>query len=425
MNVSKKLSSLALAALLPAAALAQADAPKPTVTVYGTINVNLQSTEATGATVPAGDIKSRMMLSNDSSNIGVRASIKVNDMIGGVAQCETSAAVSGISPSSLCNRNSRVGLTGDWGTLFFGNWDTPYKASAYGTKADDPFGNTDVYDAAALMTSPGVNTKAGAFVAAIPSSPATSVTSFSLRAQNSVVYHSPKWNGLSGKIAYSVDQFKSNNDAHIDPSLLSLVVNYEWNALSVFATYEMHKDAFGLNVLSAANGGTPAFGTAAVPRHTTDSGIRGGAGYELVSPAGATTLGVQVEQLTYTQDGATVAGTPKEYSRMAYQVALKHRYQEHEFRARFNSNDKGSVKLFNLATPAGATDGAGATMLTVGYAYYFTPALQGYAYYAKINNDKFAQYAFATGGYFSATAAPQVAAGADPQAIGIGARFAF
>jgi predicted porin len=417
MNISKKLSMLALAGLLPAAALAQAT---PAVTVYGTINVNVQSTEAGGATTPAQNVKSRMMLSNDSSNIGVRASLKVSDMLGGVGQCETTAAVSGIGASGICNRNSRVGLTGDWGTLFFGNWDTPYKASAYGTKADDPFGNTDVYDAAALMTSAGGNTKAGAFVAAIPSTPATSVASFSLRAQNSVAYHSPKWNGLSGKLQYSVDQYKSNLDAHIDPSLLSLVVNYEWTGLSVFAAYETHKDAFGLVAL----GGSAAFGTAAVPRHTTDTGLRAGAGYELATAAGTTTVGAQVEQLSYTQAGATVAGTLKEYNRLAYQVGVKHRYQEHEFRLRFNSNDKGTAKLFNLATPAGATDGLGATMLTVGYAYYIAPALQVYGYYAKITNARFAQYAFATGGYYSA-AGVAVPVGADPSALGLGARFAF
>jgi predicted porin len=423
MNISRKISLLALVGLLPAAALAQAaEAPKASVTVYGTLNLNMQSTDATGATTATQDVKSRMALSNDSSNIGVRAALKINDMIGGVAQCETTAAVSGISTSTLCSRNSRLGLTGDWGTLFFGNWDTPYKAAAYGTKADDPFGNTDVYDAAGLMTSPGFNVKTGAYVAATPTA-TTGVANFTVRAQNSVAYHSPKFMGLSAKLQYAVDMFK-NPTGTVDPSLFSAVLNYEWQGLSIFATYESHADGFGVAYINTGTAGAAARqlgATAAntVAAHSTDTGLRLGAGYELATGAGATTLGVVYEQLTYEQSSA-VAGALKKYTRPAYQVGLKHRYGDHELRFRYNMNDKGTA---TVAGGTGNTDGYGATMLTVGYAYYIAPSLQVYGYYAKITNERLAQYTFGTGG------APDVAgktpAGADPSAIGLGARFAF
>jgi predicted porin len=444
MNIGRKISILALTGLLPVAAMAQmamaqaADAPKAaeapkaveaaksSVTVYGTLNLNMQSTEATGSTTtPAtSDVKSRMALSNDSSNIGVRASLKVNDMIGGVAQCETTAAVSGVGTSPICNRNSRLGLTGDWGALFYGNWDTPYKAAAYGTKADDPFGNTDVYDAAGLMTSPGFSTKTGSYLAATPATGATTggVATFTIRAQNSVAYHSPKFMGLSAKLQYAVDMYK-NNTGTIDPSLFSAVLNYEIGPASVFATYEVHNDGYGL---VAINGGTARqfgatvannVGTTAAAAHSNDTGLRAGAGYELVSPAGATTLGVVVEQLSYRQ-AAAPTGAVYEYKRLGWMVGLKHRYEDHELRFRYNSNEKGDVKIAN---GTGSTVGYGATMLTVGYAYYIAPSLQVYGYYAKITNERLAQYTFGTGGDMP-TVMP---AGADPSAIGLGARYAF
>jgi predicted porin len=231
MNVRRSLSILALAGLLPVTALAQAtepakaaEPPKATVTVYGTVNLNMQLTEAKGSTAsPAtNDVDSRMALSNDSSNIGVRAALKITDMVGGVAQCETSANISGINGAGICNRNSRIGLTGNWGTLFFGNWDTPYKAAAYGTKADDPFGNTDVYDAASLMTSPGFQVQTGAYSTASN----TTIMRFTIRAQNSVAYHSPKWNGLSAKLQYVADMYKNNTGTQ-DPTLFSGVLNFD------------------------------------------------------------------------------------------------------------------------------------------------------------------------------------------------------
>jgi predicted porin len=421
MNLTRKLTILALAALIPAAALAQAaEAPKTSVTVYGTFNLNMQSTEATGATTtPAtNDVKSRLALSNDSSNVGVRAALKISDMIGGVAQCETSANVSGINGAGICNRNSRVGLTGDWGTLFYGNWDTPYKAATYGTKADDPFGNTDVYDAAGLMTSPGFNTTTGAYSTAAN----TTVTRFTIRGQNSVAYHSPRFMGLSGKLQYVADMYKNATGTQ-DPSLFSAVLNFEWGGLSVFGTYETHADGFGVVGFNGAArnfGATVAntAGSATAALHTTDTGLRFGAGYELNSPVGATTLNGAFEQLTYEQSNAPT-GALKKYTRNAYQIGLKHRFGDHELRFRYNANDKGTATVVG---GTGNTDGYGATMVTAGYAYYIAPSLQVYGYYAKITNERLAQYTFGTGGAPTVTT---VAAGADPSAIGLGARFAF
>jgi predicted porin len=424
MNVRQKLSLAALCISLPALATAQAAAPaapaapaaapKASVTVYGTLNVNLQTTMAKGATAPANSVQARNAVSVDSSNIGVKASAEVAHGLTAVAQCETSAAVDGIGPAGICGRNSRVGLSSAFGTLFLGNWDAPYKAAAYGTKADDPFGNTDVYGFQSLMGGPGFNYKSGGWATAADSK----IAGFDIRASNSVGYHSPKLSGASVKLQYSANEF-ADKTATNNPELASVVVNYEWQGLSVLAAYERHWDGNGLVGIGAL--GT--FGSTAanaVGASTSDSAWRVGAGYELASPAGATTVGVVVDSQTFQQDKAAT-GALTEYKRLAWQIAAKHRYENHEVRARFNSAGEGDCEVAGTGTCD--TADYGATQLTLGYAYHLAKSTQAYVSYTKINNADKAQYTLTIGG--SGPVSGSTPAGADPQALGLGIRYAF
>jgi predicted porin len=312
-----------------------------------------------------------------------------------------------------------VGLTGAWGTLFYGNWDTPYKGAAYGTKADDPFGNTDVYDAAGIITSPGFNTKTAAYSTASN----TSVRSFTIRAQNAVAYHSPTWNGLSAKVHYTTNEFK-NNDGTQNPELYSAALNYDTGKLlpvgcSVFGAWEQHKDGYGLvSIGGVGRFGATAANTAAA--HTTDTGLRFGLGCEYKMDAAAVTLGGVYELLTYEQSAA-VAGALSKYERSAWQVGGKARFGPHELRARYSMADKGKATIVGGA--ASNTDKYGASMLAVGYAYNFTSQFNVYLYYAAISNEDNAQYTFGTGG--AAAVAGATPAGADPSAVGLGFYLAF
>jgi len=418
----------ALAALPVASTPLAADPPKATASVYGTLNVNLQTTKATGAAAgAAANVKERLAVSVDSSNVGVRGAITLNEWIGGVAQCETGANVDGIAGAALCNRNSRVGLTGLWGTFFYGNWDTPYKTAAWNTKADDPFGNTDVHDAASIITSPGFSTTTGPYSTAS----STAITRFSVRGQNAVAYHSPNWMGLSGKVHYTINEFKNPSGTQ-SPELFSAGLNWESGKFtapvpcSVFVTIEQHKDGYGLvgmNGTARAFGATVAntAGTATAALHTTDTGLRGGLGCGYDWDGGSASLGGVYEQLVYEQNGAP-AGALKEYKRNAWQVGGKARFSNHEIRARYSVADKGSATIAGGA--ASNTDGYGASMLALGYGYYIVPdALQAYLFYTQISNDRNAQYTFGTAG--ATTVTTPTPAGADPFAVGLGLRLAF
>jgi predicted porin len=390
------------------------------VTVYGTLNANFQATQAKGATNPAQDVASRWMVSVDSSNIGFRGGLSVNQWIGAIYQCETGVAANGLSGATLCNRNSMVGVSGSWGRLFLGNWDTPFKAVATGTKADDPFLSTDVYGFNAIMGSPGFNYRTSAWV----TSSSTPIAGFDIRASNTVAFQSAPWKGLSLKLTYAANGFKNASGSQ-DPNLYSAAVNWEYGPFSVMAAYERHDDGFALVAINpsagAAFGSTAAntAGTATAANSTVDTAWRAGAGYQLDSPIGATTVGVLADELLLKQARAA-AGAVTQYRRLAWQVALKHRAGDHELRARFDKAEAGSCSLNG---PACSADGYGATHVSVGYAYYVAPSFQTYLSFTKITNQRNAQYTFSIGG--SPTISGTTPKGADPEALGLGVRYAF
>ncbi len=427
----RKLFAAALASL-PLATLAQTAPPAepaaapaapaaPAIQLYGTLNVNTQYTGAESATVKAEDVKYRFAVSTDSTNIGVRGTLDLSAGYKGVYQCETSAALDGEGVSGICNRNRRVGLTAGWGTLFFGNWDTPMKNGHYGTKADDVFGNTDVFGFQGIMGSPGFGVKTSAFNS---SSANATTASFDQRAANTVGYWSPKFSGLGVRVQYSVDEF-ANANGTVRPQLLGAGVNYDMGPLSIVATAEYHEDAFGLSVINP--------GTTASPGNTgkqasKDLGWRLAAGYDL--PLGVGTLNVMgmFEQLSYGQKDAVGSATTvvlKDYSRLAWLLGAKFRTGNHELRARYSMAMKPSITAASGSTlPATAEDKLGATSYAVGYAYQFAKSTQVYAYFTQIMNEDRARYSFGVAGAANVTGA-NTPAGSNPTAAGLGIRLAF
>mgnify|MGYP001499091698 CR=1 FL=1 len=137
MTSMKKLIAV-LAVSLPLAATAQQAAPPaaaaaPLYQIYGTLNLNLQYVEITqpfSTSVATGtNATGRFAVSTDSSNIGIRGTADTGQFgLSVVYQCESSAALDGDAAAGICGRNSRLGLSHEYGTLFYGNWDTPFKS---------------------------------------------------------------------------------------------------------------------------------------------------------------------------------------------------------------------------------------------------------------------------------------------------------
>jgi predicted porin len=436
----KKLIAV-LATSLPLAAMAQqaaAPAAPPLAQIYGTLNLNLQNTGTSGAPVTTiggqeNNIQGRWSVSADSSNIGVKGTANVAGGFGVVYQCESSAKVDGVgtignpvtSAVTLCDRNSRLGLSHPvYGTLFLGNWDTPFKAAYYGTKADDPFGSTDVFGANNILGSPGNATKSGNLV-----------QGFDIRATNSVAYWSPKVSGFALRAQVQVNENAANRfhgtpgtatAAYVDPWIFGGALNYDMGPLSAVVAYEQHRDAHGLtSMFAAATGGAANAGAA-----SRDDAWRIAAGYEVPLPIGPLTLAATWEQLAYTSRIST-ANALQGYTRRAVRVSGKQRYGDHEFRAQFIWADRGTCKFSE--NPAGAAQdcdaivaGRDAKQYTLGYAYYLAASTQVYLFWNRIANDQGATYVPGAGGSFSGPPAIyNLVAGADPESFGLGMRYAF
>jgi predicted porin len=436
----------------PPAPAAEAPAPPPAkpaaekaplVQVYGTFNVNLQYTEEAHATNPVGNVKGRFAVSIDSTNVGVRGTADLIGGLKGVYQCETQASIDGEDLRSLCNRNSRLGLQSDFGTLFYGNWDSPFKAMAYGTKADDPFLNTDVFGFNGIMGSPGYGARSSAWVSAAPTftaaagatpasvTPVTTV-SFDQRVANSVTYWTPKWNGLSAKFQWGVNEFQSAKFAGapqfgsglISPTLASGVINYDQGPLSVAVSGEYHEDVYGLRIINAANNSL---------NSSKDYAWRVAAGYDFSLGESVLNVNAMADQLFYSQSnagtGTATAAAFKDYNRVAYQVGAKWRTGNHELRARYNQALDPSITISSDARPgqalaSNAKDELGAKSFAAGYAYYLAKSTQVYLFYTEIQNDARARYTFPVSGA-AAVVAANTAAGSTLRAGGLGMRLAF
>lgn len=309
--------------------------------------MNFQWTQGKGATQSAQSVEPRTAVSTDSTNLGIRGTFDVQEVLQVVCQCETSAAVNSLSVSG----NSRVGLSGfAWGTVFYGSSGTPYKAMAYGTKADDPFFATDVYGFASILSSPGLNYKGGGWATASN----TATIGFDVRSNSTVAYFSPKWAGVSFKVLYAADTWKDTSGPQ-DPVLDSGVVNYDQGPLSVNASYERHDDGLGLVGINTATvlalGATVAntAGSDTNANRTTDSAFRLGARYQFDRSPGLTTVSGMFEELWYEQSDA-VAGSVKLSQHPAWQLAPMHSMGNHELRARFSMANEGSCTLAGGAT---------------------------------------------------------------------------
>ena len=154
-----------------------------------------------------------------------------------------------------------------------------------------------------------------------------------------------------------------------------------------------------------------------------------GAGYELKTDLGATTPNFVFEQVKFMQPRAPT-GAIKDYNHYAWSASLKHRYQNHELRGRYDRANAGGCT--RQGGGACSTDGYGSDMITAGYAYYFAPTAQVYLTWTQIRNDRLAQYSFATagasaiaGGGSAGNPRGTVLPGQDPQALALGLRYAF
>lgn len=125
--MKKNIIALAIASAV-AAPVAMADAP----TVYGQINVSVDSTDY--------DMKGDgILVSNNASRLGVKGSEDLGNGLKAVYTLEFGVNVDNVG--NITGRNQYVGLAGGFGTILAGRHDTPTKMSQVSDFFGDGFGD--------------------------------------------------------------------------------------------------------------------------------------------------------------------------------------------------------------------------------------------------------------------------------------------
>ena len=363
--------------------------PATPVEIYGTLYPLVERIQGTNATFPAPldrpsqlpatvytgtDQGSRTRIVLGTSNIGFRGTVDIGAGYKALWQIEAGAAFDGDS-ASIGNtnvfglRNSAVGITGPFGTAFFGNWDTPYKWAALSTnilRGGQGFDNNN------LIANPGFGVPGTTTQSTRVNGKADAA--FDRRQGNSVQYWSPVWNGLSARLDYSFDEGKSGSTSTpvISPWVFGASVSYDNGPLVLRYAYEQHNDYFGM---SQIGGSAPS----ATNTSSKDTGNKIIAQYTF----GDTTVSGIYEWLRYSNDDQG-PGNVASYRRNGYYILAQQQFGPSRLWAAYGSTTDG-----RCSTVAGGpcnTSGLGANEWVAGYTYNVNKYLDLYAVFYDIRN---------------------------------------
>ena len=186
------------------------------VTLYGRIWVMANSLKADGAAVP---LSTRTTVADNSSLIGVRGTEDLGGGLKAFFQVE-SAAPPDAGGGTFASRNSGVGLTGGFGSIVLGRWDSPMKLSAIFV---DPFGQNTIGAQNNIVNNFGGG-------------------DFNRRENNMIQYWSPTMGGFSLRAMYGANEGKT---ATANPSSIGFSLDYATGPFRINYANQKHKDTVG------------------------------------------------------------------------------------------------------------------------------------------------------------------------------------
>lgn len=364
-------------------------------TIFGNLAAQIESVSSsdsvtsTGAPSPQTDKPTRTRVSNVSSDLGVRASIKFGEGLSGVASLVTGVNADGNSSAAGLWGGAKdvfVGLTFDQaGTLKIGRL-TGAARWISGTPDFSPAGAGPQDNQAPLSGAAGVVSP-----------------QFNSRLDNAVGFESISWNGLSVRGYYSANEGKSTaavaTGERISDGAYSLGARYVNGPLDLRAAYELRNDRQTLNASTGAN--------------TTDKTVRIGGRYTLPS---STVLAVAFDRQSYSDTTAT-GSARRSLSKSGWAVGAKHSFGKHAVYGGFGSAGNLSGQLADGTAFNGADTGMRQYVLA--YNYAITKELLFDAFVSVIQNQKRAKYDYDSGGIGG------VGHGAKLTAVGAGLRYSF
>lgn len=408
---------LSIAIMAALAAPSASRALEGEVTVYGTLLPFVDNARVSGATAAAPadgatqvttgytgiDTQHRFRLTPGTSNIGFKGGLDLKGpALQAFFQVENSVSPdANDSPNAWGSRNTALGLKGNFGRVFVGNWDTPYKYSIAviaSLRGQSPFDN-------AIAGNPGFG--APATTTQSGRAGAKADASFHRRQGNSIQYWTPDLHGFTGRFAVSLNEGKTTTTTtvpELSPTIYSGMLSYAKGPVNVRYAYERHQDYFGLSQMGGTN-----------PSLTNDSSTDQGHQVAVqVSLPTNTKISAVGERLSYanSDEGAAVVD---EYTRMAYFALVQQRFGDHQVWASYGQALRGSCSV----TGGGdcSTKGLGASQLGLGYSYSMGKSFDLFAaYYQMVNNRS------STMGIGNA---PAPATGGDIRGVGVGFLYTF
>ena len=342
-----RLAAPCLLALLPACLPASAWAQSDALQIYARLNVGLEAMQRDAAN---GARHSVTRLSNYRSVLGLRGSealcagTRLLFQIEGTLSPDTGAG-------AIAARDTRIGLEGSWGTLFAGNWTTPYNSATSGL---DPFYPTT----AGYMSIMGNGSASNA-------DNVTDTASFDRRQKNSLHYWTPNWRGLSLRLAHGFSEERPPDGAR--PALDSGALLFERGPLFVSVGHERHLDYQGLGL--------------------TDRGTR----LALAVRFGDTRVAVIGERLDYEARSGSLR-------RDAWYVSATHQMGAHALRLGVAKAMDGKGDAVGNIGFAAAGPATGALHATIGYDVALSKRTSLFAFHTRIHNDARAGVDFAING---------------------------
>ena len=376
-----------------------------TVEVYGTLLPFFENVGSSGATSSVGlqtqtdllataahtgiNHERRFRMTSGTSNIGFRGDFPiVGEDFKLIWQVESPAPIDGEGPSNWAARNSHVGFTGGWGTLVYGNWDTPMRWVS--VTSVNPIRGGYTGDLTAIIGTPGHSVPAWnadqLFRAAygVNDNP----VGFFRHEPNSVQYWSPTLAGFSLRVMYSANEHRTagipGSEQALNPYVVSGSLGFDWEWLRLRYSAELHKDLFGTAIFGV--------GPNLQRPSSTDVGHLGLIAVRLNRETEYETRLVAVaDYLSYHTDvAAGIPGIIYEFDRAAYYALAQQTFGKHNLWVAYGQAFEGTCAITgNLPC---RTVGIGAAYPSGGYMYKFAEStgIYGLGYY--LINDVSARY---------------------------------
>jgi predicted porin len=417
--MQKKILAVAVAgALASPLALAQSS-----VTIYGTFDLSVANSRYSSS--PTSSSVTKMDVYSQSSRLGFRGEENLGGGLRAWFQAENGIYADGRTNNPTAgafgSRNTGIGLTGGWGTVMTGMWDSPYKVSIGGITGMSVVGGLPGHNGPAIGNgdTTGTNTNANCDNIQVATTTAPTAfcgqvesgsTQFHRRLSNVVQYWSPKFGGFDFRFALTANEEKATNAGLVQNNPRLWAANGTYAAGPWYATiaYEEHR---------GYRSGTAAAITAGAPSNPKDKGWIIGGGYNF----GVAALNLGYERLKYGNAG--VAGSENGFTRPSWFAGVSVPMGPAGSALRAGYSRMSGNKSCGTAAACGSTTSV--RVFTLGYGYALSKRSTAYVQYGKVTNNSAAATVFNTSPNGPNGVTSTIGAGADQTWLGVGMIHSF